>query len=64
MLPLVGTRRPTMQRSINKFLIVLLFFTNVALAADPLPSWNDGKANKAIVTFVEKVTTVGSPVLG
>jgi hypothetical protein len=53
-----------MQRSINKFLIVLLFFTNVALAADPLPSWNDGKANKAIVTFVEKVTTVGSPVLG
>lgn len=30
-------------------------------AADPLPSWNDAAAKKAIVTFVEKVTTPGSP---
>ena len=29
--------------------------------ADPLPSWNDGKAKKAIVAFVEKVTKKGSP---
>jgi phosphoserine phosphatase len=27
-----------------------------ALAADPLPSWNDGPAKSAIVSFVEKVT--------
>jgi phosphoglycolate phosphatase-like HAD superfamily hydrolase len=30
-------------------------------AADPLPSWNDGKAKQSIVSFVEKVTTPGSP---
>ena len=32
-----------------------------ALGADPLPSWNDGPAKKAIVAFVEKVTKEGSP---
>ncbi|MBP1637208.1 MAG: haloacid dehalogenase [Acidobacteria bacterium] len=32
-----------------------------AQAADPLPSWNDGKARQSIVSFVEKVTTPGSP---
>jgi hypothetical protein len=30
-------------------------------AADPLPSWNDTASKKAIVAFVEKVTTPGSP---
>lgn len=30
-------------------------------AADPLPSWNDTAPKKAILTFVEKVTTAGSP---
>ena len=29
--------------------------------ADPLPSWNDGPAKKAIVEFVGKVTRSGSP---
>ena len=28
---------------------------------DPLPSWNDGPAKKAIVDFVAKVTKNGSP---
>jgi len=28
-------------------------------AADPLPSWNDGKTKQAIVAFVQKVTTPG-----
>jgi phosphoglycolate phosphatase-like HAD superfamily hydrolase len=28
---------------------------------DPLPSWNDGRSKAAIVGFVAKVTTVGSP---
>jgi len=36
-------------------------FATVARAADPLPSWNDGKARQSIVAFVEKVTTPGSP---
>jgi phosphoglycolate phosphatase-like HAD superfamily hydrolase len=30
-------------------------------AADPLPSWNDRAAKKAIVEFVTRVTTEGSP---
>ena len=30
-------------------------------AADPLPSWNDRAAKKAIVEFVTRVTTDGSP---
>ncbi len=34
--------------------------TTAAFAADPLPSWNDTGPKKAIVAFVEKVTTQGS----
>ncbi len=30
-------------------------------ATDPLPSWNDGPVKQAIVSFVEKVATEGSP---
>jgi hypothetical protein len=42
---------------------VLFVFTFAlpALAADPLPSWNDGPAKQSIITFVEKVTKPGSP---
>jgi phosphoglycolate phosphatase-like HAD superfamily hydrolase len=36
-----------------------LTFTS-ALAADPLPSWNEGKSKQSITTFVEKVTKEGS----
>jgi hypothetical protein len=32
-----------------------------SLAADPLSSWNDGGAKKAIVDFVAKATKAGSP---
>jgi phosphoglycolate phosphatase-like HAD superfamily hydrolase len=32
----------------------------IAEAQDPLPSWNDGPAKKAIVDFVETTTTEGS----
>ena len=32
-----------------------------AMAADPLPSWHEGAAKRAIIAFVEKVTTTGSP---
>ena len=31
-----------------------------ALAADPLPSWNEGPAKKSIIEFVETVTTPDS----
>ena len=32
-----------------------------AAPADPLPSWNDGPVKQAIVSFVSRVTTQGSP---
>jgi hypothetical protein len=40
---------------------VLAFTPIVSLAADPLPSWNEGPAKKAIVEFVTKITKPGSP---
>jgi phosphoglycolate phosphatase-like HAD superfamily hydrolase len=42
-------------------LAAMVFTSTLARAADPLPSWNDGPAKQSIVTFVEKVTTPGSP---
>jgi len=39
---------------------VAVFATNLR-AADPLPSWNDTDAKRAIVEFVEKATADGSP---
>jgi phosphoglycolate phosphatase-like HAD superfamily hydrolase len=41
-------------------LVISSAFATVTQAADPLASWNDGKAKQAIVAFVEKVTTPGS----
>ena len=39
-----------------------LAYSAQALAqTDPLPSWNDGAAKKAIVNFVQATTTQGSP---
>jgi phosphoserine phosphatase len=32
-----------------------------ALAADPLPSWNDGPVKQSIIDFVTRATTEGSP---
>ena len=40
---------------------VLAFTAISAQSADPLPTWNDGKAKQSIVTFVEKATQPGSP---
>jgi len=43
-------------------LAALLAFGVQALAqTDPLPSWNDGPAKKAIVEFVQTTTTEGNP---
>lgn len=44
-----------------KFLLPLLLLASSAVAADPLPSWNDSAAKQAILTFVDKVTREGSP---
>ena len=40
---------------------VLLAFPCNANAADPLPSWNDGPAKKAIIEFVKTTTDKASP---
>ena len=32
-----------------------------SMSADPLPSWNDGPAKQAVLSFIGKVTTEGSP---
>ena len=42
-------------------LAAMAFTTALARAADPLPSWNDGKAKQSIMAFVEKATKPGSP---
>jgi phosphoserine phosphatase len=42
-------------------IVVLSLVTGIVCADDPLPSWNDGKAKQSIITFVERVTTQGSP---
>jgi hypothetical protein len=43
----------------------LVFVVAQAVAqTDPLPSWNDGAAKRAIVEFVEATTTQGSPHFG
>ena len=39
----------------------LLLGTQALAQPDPLPSWNDGPAKKAIVEFVQATTTQGSP---
>jgi phosphoglycolate phosphatase-like HAD superfamily hydrolase len=39
----------------------LAFAAQVLAQTDPLPSWNDGPAKKAIVEFVQTTTTQGSP---
>ena len=40
--------------------VVVTLATTNAYAADPLPSWNDGKVKESIIDFVEKVTKEGS----
>ncbi len=48
-------------RRILTVLLVLVASSTRVWAQDPLPSWNDGAAKKAIVEFVQTTTTQGSP---
>jgi hypothetical protein len=50
-----------MKRLLIGFLFCLLAVADAAIAADPLPSWNDTGPKRAIVAFVEKVTNEASP---
>ena len=40
---------------------ICTFITVAAFAADPLPSWNNGKSKSSILEFVAKVTKEGTP---
>ena len=44
--------------------VLILASPGGALAADPLPSWNEGPAKSAITSFVTRVTTEGSADFG
>jgi phosphoserine phosphatase len=56
-------KRPFTSPSARAWLIVasIAFVAKVFAQTDPLPSWNDGSAKKAIVEFVRVTTTDGSP---
>jgi phosphoglycolate phosphatase-like HAD superfamily hydrolase len=41
--------------------LALILVASAAFAGDPLPSWNDTAPKKALIAFVEKVATEGSP---
>jgi hypothetical protein len=50
-------------RTLSSLLLVLVVCAGIAFAqtSDPLPSWNDGTAKKALTDFVAKVTKEGGP---
>jgi phosphoglycolate phosphatase-like HAD superfamily hydrolase len=49
-----------MDRITTSILVFLAASALPAFSADPLPSWNDGKAKQSITEFVEKVTRQGA----
>ena len=54
--------KPNIKTIIIVFTVIILACTEAfAGAQDPLPSWNDGPAKKAITAFVYDVTREGSP---
>lgn len=59
MIPHFTARRQNLWVQAVMFLLALLS-AGYAQAADPLPSWNEGKAKSAIVDYVTKVTQEGS----
>jgi hypothetical protein len=55
----LSTRESAMKT--NAMAMVAVFLAAEAYAADPLPSWSDAAPKQAIVAFVDRVTTAGSP---
>jgi len=51
----------TLKTRVGVILGALLTVAAALAQSDPLPSWNDGAAKKAIVDFVQTTTTQGSP---
>ncbi len=44
---------------VGMLIVVAMLFGRTALAADPLPSWNEGKSKQSVVDFVTRVTRSG-----
>lgn len=53
-------RRPTRLALLLGLFAILVVCGDARAQADPLPSWNDGPAKKAILDFVQTTTTPGS----
>ena len=54
-------KRTMTNRMMLATVLFLLAFAQAHAQTDPLPSWNDGAAKKAIVDFVKTTTDKGSP---
>ena len=54
-------KRKVINRVTLAAFLFLLMFVQVHAQTDPLPSWNDGPAKKAIVEFVKTTTDKASP---
>ena len=56
----ISTNRTAFARALA--LVACIAFGGLAIAqSDPLPSWNDGPAKRAIIDFVQTTTSQGSP---
>jgi phosphoglycolate phosphatase-like HAD superfamily hydrolase len=58
--------QPSRARASRAFASVLAFgaallLATTAVRAEPLPAWSDGASKRAIVSFVQRVTTPGTP---
>ena len=51
---------PRQRHAFKLLLSLALSLPLLAVAAEPLPSWNDGPSKKSIIEFVQAVTTEGS----
>jgi len=57
----ISMKHKVMNRITLAAFLFLLMFAQAYAQTDPLPSWNDGPAKKAIVEFVKTTTEKGSP---
>jgi hypothetical protein len=51
----------TILKTVMVAVALMALSVGLAYAAEPLPSWNEGPAKKAIIEFVQETTTQGSP---
>ncbi|MGB7435676.1 MAG: HAD family hydrolase [Candidatus Acidiferrum sp.] len=57
----LGSRYRICLRALLIFIVLLFAAVGAYAQRDPLPSWNDGPAKKAILSFVEETTEISSP---